>query len=323
MTAKENMLRAIKHDNPEWVPGGTEATIWVHSPVVERPDKEGYDSFGVYYKIDEDVHGGTYPAKDGQTIRNLSNFRNEITIPDVDALDFSILNTSEGRLRPSELDRDNNLIMAFVEIGVFERSYMLLGMEEALINYIAEPELMAELANTIADYKVRLIRRFYQACPFDILWYGDDWGTQRNLFVDVDTWRAIIKPATKKVYDCAKELGVIINQHSCGYIAPIIPDIVEMGAEIWNPCQPCNDLPKLKSENKLTFCGGIDSQFVLDRPGVTAEDVRAEVRLRIDQLAQGGGYIATPSHSVPYNPDLIFAMNDEIEKYGKACYAVR
>lgn len=96
-------------------------------------------------------------------------------------------------------------------------------------------------------------------------------------------------------------------------------DIVEMGANVWNPCQPCNDLAGLKKRfaGRIAFCGGIDSQFVLDRPGVTVAEVRAEVRRRIDEMAAGGGYIAGPSHGVPYTPEIIAAMNDEIESYGK------
>jgi hypothetical protein len=51
------------------------------------------------------------------------------------------------------------------------------------------------------------------------------------------------------------------------------------------------------------------------------EEVRAEVRRRIDELAGGGGYIAAPSHTVPYDPALLAAMNDEIATYGRRCYA--
>jgi hypothetical protein len=52
-----------------------------------------------------------------------------------------------------------------------------------------------------------------------------------------------------------------------------------------------------------------------------AEEVRAEVRERIDEMALGGGYIAAPSHGVPYDPAPIEAMNDEIETYGRQAYA--
>jgi uroporphyrinogen decarboxylase len=112
---------------------------------------------------------------------------------------------------------------------------------------------------------------------------------------------------------------MIANQHSCGRIEEVFADMVEIGADMWNPCQPCNDLAMLKTTygHRMTFMGGIDSQFVLDRPGITPDGVRAEVRKRIDEMAAGGGYIAGPSHGVPYDQDLIDAMNDEIARYGR------
>ena len=59
---------------------------------------------------------------------------------------------------------------------------------------------------------------------------------------------------------------------------------MELGAGLWNPCRPCNDLGELKRSygDRIAFHGGIDNQFVLDRLGVTADEVRAEARRVID-----------------------------------------
>jgi uroporphyrinogen decarboxylase len=213
-------------------------------------------------------------------------------------------------------------VQAFVEMGLFERAYLLLGMEEALMAFLTEPEAMADLLNALADYKIALIAAFHEHVPLDLLWFGDDWGTQTDLFLPPATWRALIKPPLARIYACAQERGILVNQHSCGRIERIFGDMVELGAAIWNPCQPCNNLAALKRAygGRIAFHGGIDSQFVLDRPGVTPAEVRAEVRRRIDELAGGGGYIAGPSHGVPYEPELMAAMNDEIATYGRACY---
>jgi uroporphyrinogen decarboxylase len=212
--------------------------------------------------------------------------------------------------------------MGFVEMGLFERSYLLLGMEPALIAYLTEPQEMAAMLGAIADFKIDVVAGLHKHAQIDILWYGDDWGTQSNLFIPPAIWRQTIKPHTQRIYDRARALGIVVNQHSCGRIESIVGDMVEIGAEMWNPCQPCNDLAALKLEygKRLTFCGGIDSQFVLGRPDVTAKEVRAEVRKRIDDLAGGGGYIAAPSHSVPYDPDILHAMHDEIATYGRQVY---
>jgi hypothetical protein len=317
LSDKENFLRVIRHDKPEWVPNGLESVMTIQSPAVERPAIESCDCFGVHWSLEEEAEGGTYPTLGMQPITDLRKWKDQITIPDVNDFDWTPV---AGQAR--QIDRSENLISGFSIAGLFERSYMLLGMEEALIHYITEPELMCEMLGAIADYKIALIDRFTKEADLDIMLYGDDWGTQSNLFISPDIWRRVIKPHTKRIYDSMKHLGLIINQHSCGKIESVFGDMVEMGADIYNPCQPCNDLELLKRQftGKITFCGGIDSQFVLDRPGVTPEEVRAEVRLRIDQMADGGGYIASPSQSVPYDKVLLDAMNDEISAYGKAFY---
>lgn len=318
MSPKENLLRVIRHDHPAWVPNGMEATVGLNAPVVERPLDAGHDSFGVHWSLKTDAEGGTYPSHGGHTISELHRWRSQITLPDVAALDWD-----EVAAQAAAVDRERYLVVGHLPFGMFERSYLLLGMEAALIGYITEPETMRELLEAVADYKIALLRQFHEVARLDMVWYGDDWGTQEQLFLPPAVWRAVVRPPTERFYRCAHELGIMVNQHSCGHIAAVFGDLVEMGAVIWNPCQPCNNLADLKRRygGRIAFFGGIDSQFVLARPGATEADVRAEVRRRIDELAAGGGYIAAPSHSVPYDPALIAAMNDEIATYGRAVYA--
>lgn len=315
MNKRENMLRVIQRNHPAWVPNGMEAVVTIPCPVVERPTQAGLDAFGVKWAFSAGAEGGTYPETGGETIRDIEGWHKELVLPNLDNVDW------EGaRLAAQQVDRQEYLISGFVEMGLFERSYLLLGMEEALMAYLTNPDEMRELIHVLADYKIDLIERYYDAVQMDMIWYGDDWGTQTNTFLPPAIWRSIIKPETQRIYDCMKKRGILINQHSCGKIDAIVKDIVEMGADILNPCQPCNDLGMLKKQygDKLCFAGGIDSQFVLNRPGATTDEVEAEVKRRISELAAGGGYIAMPSHDVPYDPMILNAMDRAIERYG--CY---
>jgi len=317
LTSRENLLRAIRRDHPQWVPNQLEARARVYVPLEERPAKEGFDAFGVHWSFCEEAEGGTYPTEGRHAITDVRCWREQIRIPDVNAVDWS-----EARQVASQIDRTQFLVEGFVQMGLFERSYMLLGMEEALMAYLTEPAEMTAMLTALADYKIAVIRKLHEAAKLDMIWYGDDWGTQQNLFLPPEVWRTVVKPQTQRIYNCMKSLGILINQHSCGRIESIFEDIVEMGVDMWNPCQPCNDLAGLKRQygDRISFCGGIDSQFVLSKPGVTADEVRREVRRRIDEMAGGGGYIAQPSHGVPYEPAVLAAMEDEIVRYGREIY---
>jgi uroporphyrinogen-III decarboxylase len=319
MTKKENLLRAIKREKPEWVPYGMEeAVVTIASPVVERPGKAGKDAFGVLWDYEETAEGGTYPHNGAYVVTDIENWREQVTFPDLDAV-----NWEEAGQKAASIDRGEFLVQGFVEMGIFERTYLLLGMEEALISYYSNPDEMYELCGAIADYKIALCKQFYDAVQPDMIWYGDDWGTQTDLFISPDHWRRIIKPHTKRIYDCLKERGVLVNQHSCGKIESVFGDLCDMGADVWNPCQPCNNLKDLKARygDRICFNGGVDSQFILANPLKTPDDVREEVRLRIQEMAlPGGGYITAPSHSVPYDKAKLAAMEEAARTYGREIY---
>ncbi len=317
MTKKENYLRALLIQDPEWVPMEFDddvlKVIW--RPIVERPAQAGKDAWGVEWDYDVDAEGGTYPAPRNYVISDIENWKEQVSLPDLDKGDW------EGvKLQADAIDRDKYVIEGNVDMGIFERTYLLMGIEEALVAYYTNQEEMYELAGTIADYKIEFLHRFIETIKPDTIMYGDDWGTQNNLFMSPDIWRAIIKPHTQRIYDCIRSHGVIVKQHSCGRIESIFGDMIEMGVQGYNPCQPCNDLASLKKAygDKICFCGGIDSQFVLTPPTKTPEDVRNEVIKRMTELkGEHGGYLCGPSHEVPYDSKKLEAMMSTIKQYGK------
>lgn len=315
MNKKENYLRAIKRQYPEWIPYHSEAIKTIGIPLAERPRQAGKDCFGCEWDYNPLASGGTFPAEHDFVITDIMRWKEQLVIPSV--VDAHWEQTAEKAL---QIDRFEYIVQGFCEMGLFERSYLLMGMENALVAYYSNPDEMYALCGAIADYKIRVLQELYRVARPDMIWYGDDWGTQRNLFISPEIWRQIIKPHTLRIYDCIKGLGMLINQHSCGRIETVLGDICEMGADMWNPCQPCNDLAMLKRQygEKISFCGGIDGQFVLDNESAGVEEVRNEVVRRIGEMSSPqGGYIAGPSHSVPYNPNKLQAMMETLRQYGK------
>ncbi len=126
MTPKENLLRVIRHDDPRWVPCGMESVVTIGPPVVERPGRDGRDAFGVRWSLSEGAEGGTYPSEGGHTVTDLRRWREQVSLPDVDRAEWDAC-----RARVAEVDRGTHLVQGFVEMGLFERSYLLMGMGEA------------------------------------------------------------------------------------------------------------------------------------------------------------------------------------------------
>ena len=109
-------------------------------------------------------------------------------------------------------------------------------------------------------------------------------------------------------------MGMLYEHHSCGYVMPIVGDLIEIGVDALNPLNVCNDIPQLKKEfgNAICLIGGLDNQKI-DAPGSTEAEIRAEVRRAIDQNAPGGAYI--PSY-IPTNAENLEIVKDEILRYG-------
>ncbi len=150
---------------------------------------------------------------------------------------------------------------------------------------------------------------------------GDDLGIQSGLQLPPDVYREMIKPVHKKFIDFIKaRTDAKIFLHSCGSVYEVIPDLIEIGLDILNPVQVFAadmDSKRLKKEfgKDLVFWGGIDTQRVL--PFGSEEDVKDEVKRRIEDFAPGGGFVFNPSHNIQLDVPIknLFAMFEAFKTY--------
>ncbi|MHB0857411.1 MAG: uroporphyrinogen decarboxylase family protein [Anaerolineae bacterium] len=217
-------------------------------------------------------------------------------------------------MRPAAAEGDRFFVGCDVSPCVFEMYWRLRGIDAALLDMAADPELADALFGRCADFAVQLGETACVRYALDWLWTGDDIASQRGLMMSPRSWRELIKPHLQRVFDVGKRRGPWVAFHCCGSLRPIIGDLVEMGLDVLNPVQ-CNcpgmDPLELKAEfgEHLSFMGGVDTQGVLPF-GTVAEVRRATARLIEGMTAGGGGYILAASHTIPpETPDAnIFAM---------------
>jgi uroporphyrinogen decarboxylase len=210
-------------------------------------------------------------------------------------------------------------------LTLFEQSYILRGIENYLADMLGDEEFFTALITRIKSMAIPAVRALLkEAGPYvDVLVTGDDLGTQESILMSPADYRRLIKPHQAEcLAEIHRHTKAKVFFHSDGDILPLLGDLAEIGVDIINPVQvnagKMADTARLKREfgNRLSFCGAIDTGRVL--PHGTTQDVRAEVRRRIRDLAPGGGYIAAAVHCLQPDvpPENIVAMCEAVREHG-------
>ena len=164
------------------------------------------------------------------------------------------------------------------------------------------------------------VAEFVAKAGADIIHMGDDIGMQDATMMSPEMYRQWLKPRQAKMIKAAKAVksDILVAYHSCGYIEPFIPDLIEIGVEILNPVQPeCMDFAKLHAEYKdvLSFWGTVGTQTTM--PFGSVQDVRDCVKRNLDIAGSEGGLLCCPTHLLEPEVPLanIEAYLDECRKY--------
>jgi uroporphyrinogen decarboxylase len=211
-------------------------------------------------------------------------------------------------------------------IDPHEMIFMMRGLDNWLADLAGDLEFAHALLRKVTDLMIAGVTRYLEAVgPYlDVVVTGDDLGTTSGLMMSPKTYRTMIKPYHAELLAAIKrQTKAKIFFHSDGNIYPLIGDFIEIGVDILNPVQvsagDMRDTARLKREfgKHLSFCGAIDTQHVL--PQGTPEEVRAEVRRRMKDLAPSGGYIVASVHCIQpdVSPENVLAMCDEVRVSGK------
>lgn len=211
-------------------------------------------------------------------------------------------------------------------IILFERAYMMRGLEECLVDLAANEEFYLALQDRLKRLAIPYLEELLgHVGPYvDVITTGDDLGTQDSTLMSPATYRRLIKPHEAEILaTIRKHTKAKVFFHTCGNVYPLIGDLIDIGVDILHPVQvstrELGDTARLKREfgSRISFCGAIDTRTVL--PSGTTDDVRREVRRRIADLAPGGGYIAAAVHCI--QPDVppanIVAMCDAVQEFGR------
>lgn len=218
-------------------------------------------------------------------------------------------------------------VVANLNCSFFLRCFELRGWENFYMDLAGNTEFAEALMDRYLDIRLAIAGRALEEIGeyVDIIMAtSDDLGMIDRPLLSPPMYRRLIKPRQKRTFDFFRERSnAKLFYHNDGAIYPFIPDFIEMGVDALNPIQlnaaGMGDTKKLKAEfgDKLTFWGAIDTHHVL--PHGTPEEVRREVRQRILDLGQGGGYVVCSVHNIQPEvpPENVVAMFDAAYEFGR------
>jgi uroporphyrinogen decarboxylase len=214
----------------------------------------------------------------------------------------------------------------WVSAPLFSTTCNLFGMEEALCKMLLEPAVFEACVEQVFRFSTTYLERFVASMSqkLDILYLADDFASQRGLMIKPVLWRKFLKPRYEKLFAIGKRLGLPVWFHSCGDITAVLPDLIEIGMDVWETVE-LHTLPMTPGELKrqygreITFFGGVNTQRL---PFITPDEAAEEVRGCIDALGKGGGYICGPDHHI--KPDVpaanAAALFEAARSYAKSGY---
>jgi uroporphyrinogen decarboxylase len=294
MSPKENLLAAVRFENPEYVPLGNEA-VWHAFQFEGNFRLENWtDQWGVQWEIGIE---GTVPFPKGNPLPSLDRLADYKPPGPGD-----LVLTEEAKAALARLDRGEKLVAGFLTYLLFERAWAIMGMDNFLVSLITHPEEAHQFLHIIADYARRVFDRYLEL-DVDAVHFSEDLGTQRALMMSPEMFREFLLPEYQYIFENVLRAGKLVHFHSCGCVDAIAGDLARSGVTILNPIQArANDLPRLKADTfgRMTLEGGIDTALLVRG---TADDVRAEVIRVMEILKPGGGYICEPDQAIPGIPE--------------------
>jgi hypothetical protein len=199
------------------------------------------------------------------------------------------------------------------------------GLEDWMMAHVLFPEYIEEVFKMQLEAALKNLEIYRQAVGDRVLVVcvgATDFGTQNGPLFSLDVFRRLYKPYYKKINDWIHEnTSWKTFYHSCGSISVYLDDFMEMGVDILNPVQ-CSakgmDTRMLKDKygKHFTFWGGgIDTQSTL--PFGTEEEIKRQVKERLEIFSKGGGYVFNAVHNIAGRTPVanFLAMIDAFREY--------
>lgn len=183
---------------------------------------------------------------------------------------------------------------------ILQMAEMVTGLEHMFAGMALDPDWMRDMAATYANLHIGLMEiLFHEAGKPDGLWFNEDLGYKEKPFISPGMYNELILPYHRKIFDYVHSQSIPIVVHSCGYMEPLLPGLIEAGMDCLQVMEIKAGMDPLRIKrqygDRLALCGGMDARNLIAND---TQAIRQELAAKIPVLKRGGGYILHSDHSI-------------------------
>ena len=337
MISKERVLTALHHQEPDRVPinfvganGQIDKRLKQHFGLSENDNEGLLKALNVDFRYLTLPYTGPrlHPEIDGVQVDPMWGIRTRWVENEaggyLDYCDFPLKNATledvERWPMPSPDDFDYDAISQQCErfkeycivygdpgVGdIINSTGMLRTMEQILMDLITGEPAGLRVFQRKSAIQAEILERVLARArgKIDLIWIGEDLGTQQSPMISLDIFRKHIRPSHQRFVDIARAYERPVMIHSCGSSSWAFDDFIEMGIHVVDTLQPeavCMSPGYLKEKygGKLAFNGCISTAGPMAYG--TVQETIEDVKQTLEVMMPGGGYCLSPTHLIQDN----------------------
>jgi len=344
MNHRENVLRAIRFEHPEYVPMlfHVNSACWHHYDqnalqdlmeehhflfphfvrqetvrpqygLNQRRDEPYTDPWGCVWKTSDDGITGTvrhHPLADW-------NRFDQYEAPDPNATDgaFPIV-WHEIRSDVKQKKKHGELVLGELPHGhTFLRLQDIRGYQSLIFDMFDEDPRLFKLIKMVEEFNYRYVTMWMQLKP-DMMSYPEDLGMQCGPMLSPESFRQYIKPVYQRLMKPARDQGCIVHMHSDGDIRTLADDLIDGGVEVINLQDLVNGIDWIAEKFAGRVCIDLDIDRQQIGPRGTPKQIDGLIREEVQKLGSKQGGLMMIHGLYPGVPmDNVRALMRAMERY--------
>jgi uroporphyrinogen decarboxylase len=200
---------------------------------------------------------------------------------------------------------ENERFFCWSGVNVFELMHPVCGHEHMLVGMAMDPDWIKEMVSVYATIIIEMWELLFAQGGYpDGIWFYEDMGFKNHPFMSPKMYKEIIQPAHIRTIEWAHSRNLPVIMHSCGYIAPLVPYMIEAGIDCLQVIEVKAGMDLLDLYQKfghvLSFMGGIDVRVLYTNDRAVID---RELEAKIPTVKGNNGFVLHSDHSIPSDVD--------------------